>query len=159
MSNLETKKFDELPYEFVLSINNKIICQRFFNIKGLNENTTHFSNLKELADAVCGISNGEYGLPGIIPSLLKNKTYEYLWENYNPYVIQNQEDIKVQTEKNDEFQFEIKVKKRTIMKTAFSANYYPPRVRYAVDIKEIIPNIISEIKYYLLQDSSNKQVA
>lgn len=156
MNNLETKKFDELPYEFVLYINNKIICQRFFNIKGLDENETHFPNIKELADALCGINNGDFGLPGIIPSYLKNKTYEYLWDNYNPHVIQNQEDIKVQTEKNDYFQFEIKVKKRPIMKTGFSATYYPPRVRYAVDIKEIIPNIISEIKYYLMKDYSNK---
>jgi hypothetical protein len=156
MSNLETKKFDELPYEFVLYINGKIICQRFFNIKGLNENTRQFSNLKELADSLCGISNGKYGLPGIIPSFLKNKTYEYLWDNYNPHVVQTQEDIRVQPEKNDEFQFEIKVRKKTIMKTGFSGVYYPPRVRYAVDIKEIIPNIISEIKHYLSQDISNK---
>lgn len=159
MSNTEIKKFDELPYEFILFINNKIICQRFFNIKGLNENATSFNNLKELADALCGINNTEYGLPGIIPAFLKNKSYEYLWDNYNPHIAQNQEDIKTTQEKNDEFQFEIRVKKRTIMKTIFNANYYPPRVRYAVDIKEIIPNIISEIKSHLLEENTNKLMA
>jgi len=159
MSNLETKKFDELPYEFILYINGKIICQRYFNIKGFNENSLTNENIKNLADSLCGLNNGEYGLPGIIPAFLKNKTYEYLWDNYNPHVVQNQDDIKTYSEKNDSFQFDIKINKKLVMTTGFSANFYPPRVRYAVDIKEIIPNIISEIKTYLSQDSLNNVLA
>lgn len=150
----ETKKFDELPYEFVLYINNKIICQRYFNIKDFRKNEV---DIKEMMDSICGLNNGDFGLPGIIPNFLKEKTYEYLWSNYNPYIVQTQEDIKVQSDKNDEFQFEIKAHKKTLAKAAFSGRFYPPRVRYAVDIKEIIPEIISEIKYYLTKENSDKQ--
>jgi hypothetical protein len=33
----------------------------------------------------------------------------------------------------------------------FSGNLFPPKVRYSVDIKEIIPSIINEIRYSLAQ--------
>jgi hypothetical protein len=43
------------------------------------------------------------------------------------------------------------VDKVSVGKSEFSGNVFPPKVRYAVDIKGIIPSIINEICYFLSQ--------
>jgi hypothetical protein len=86
---------------------------------------------------------------GIIPAHLKNRAIEYLWKNYNPYYPQKEDAYKNIFEKEDTFHFEIKVDKATVAQSVFCGNFFPQQVRYQVDIKEIIPSIISEIKDYL----------
>ena len=145
------KKIEEQRFEFFFYINNKIICQRFFNIKEYNEKVLSSLELKELMDNITGLNTNGFVELGIIPNMLKNKTIEYLWENYNPYYIQTIEESKNNFDKIDVFQFEIRVDKKTVCKSQFSGNLFPPKVRYSVDIKEIIPSIITEIKDYFSQ--------
>jgi len=146
----DPKKIEEQRFEFVLYINDHIICQRYFHIKDFNEASTKSFEMKELMDSICGMNNGAFGHMGIIPHFLKEKSKEYLWNNYKPYHNQDQSSKNI-FEKPDNFQFEIKVDKKSVGKSTFTGNYFPPKVRYAVDIKEIIPTIISEIRYFLSQ--------
>jgi hypothetical protein len=147
-----TKKIEEQRFEFVLYINNNIICQRYFNIRDYNEDILNSYDLKELVDKITGFNNGNYGGLGIIPKYLQKKSMEYLWGNYNPYMVQNEETVKpVVSDKQDSFQFEIKVDKNSVIKSEFSGNFFPPKVRYAVDVREIIPSIMNEIRYYFSQ--------
>ena len=152
----EQRKFEEQPFEFILYINNKIICQRFFSIKDYNEESLNSFELKEMIDSICGINNGEFGELGILTNFLKEKSNDYLWNNYKPYSVSQSQEVRSAYEKADDFQFEIRVDKKTIVKTTFSGNFFPPKVRYAVDIREITPSIISEIRYYLSQETYNK---
>lgn len=146
-----TRKFEEQRFEFVLFINDHIICQRFFDIRNFNEDSVKSLELKDLMDNIIGVNNGDFGRLGIIPNFLKKKAQTYLWDNYNPYHIQKDETTKTSTDKIDNFQFEIKVDKKVVSKGMFSGNLFPPKVRYSVDIKEIIPSIINEIRYSLAQ--------
>lgn len=139
------KKIDEQRFEFVLYINKNIICQRYFSIKDFNEKVLKSLELKELMDYLVGTCNGQFGSLGIIPSHLKTKAIDYLWRNYNPYA-PKKDDVKTNSDKEDIFDFEIKVDKMTVAQSTFSGNLFPPQVRYQVDIKEIIPTIINEIK-------------
>jgi hypothetical protein len=145
------KKIEEQRFEFILYINNHIICQRYFSIRDYNESSINSLDLKELMDRVVGMSNDDYGTMGIIPSHLKKKAIEYLYKFYNPYNPPKEEPYKNIFEKEDIFDFEIRVDKMTVAKSTFSGNYFPPQIRYQVDIKELIPNIISEIKDTLTQ--------
>jgi hypothetical protein len=145
------RKFEDERFEFVLYINNHIICQRFFKIRDYNEDSTKSYEMKELMDNICGMNNGTFGSLGIIPEYLQKKSGEYLWSNYNPYYIQKDEVSKDIFEKEDNFQFEIKVDKVSVGKSQFSGNFFPPKVRYAVDVREIIPSIMSEIRYFMGQ--------
>lgn len=145
------KKIEEQRFEFVLYINGHIICQRYFNIPDYNEDSIKSLEMKELIDSISGINNGQWGDQGIIPKHLKKKTIDYLWDNYNPYSTQQDETYKSNSDKIDDFQFEIKVDKATVIKTQFSGNYFPPKVRYAVDIKVIIPSIIAQIRQFMSQ--------
>ena len=148
------KKIEEQPFEFILYINDKIICQRYFNVRDYNPDVIRSYEMKELLENIAGASFGSNSL-GIIPNHLKNKTVNYLWENFNPYVKQEQEEIKQNSDKVDNYQFEIKVDKVSVGKTQFSGNIFAPKVRYSVDIKELIPSIMSEIRHYFSQKKYN----
>lgn len=140
---------EELRYQFVLYINDNIICQRYFNIFDFNEESLDSIELKELMESICGLNNGNLGSLGIIPRYLQKRSLNYLWDNYNPYATQQDENVKNIFERKDNFQFEIKIDEKTVAKTEFSGNYFPPKIRYAVDVREIIPEIMSEIRTYL----------
>ena len=150
MSTIITKKIEEQRFEFVLYVNKNIICQRYFSIRDFNEKSLNSLELKELMDRIVGINNGDFGSMGIIPKILKRKAIDFLWKNYNPY--QPKEELpKNNFEKEDIFEFEIKVDKNVVAKSYFSANHFPQPIRYQVDIKEMIPTIIGDIKDTLSQ--------
>ncbi len=149
----EYNKNEELRYQFVLYINDNIICQRYFNIFDFNEDSLNSIELKELMESVAGMNNGDHGSLGIIPRYLQRKSLAYLWDNYNPYATQYDENNKNIFERKDNFQFEIKIDEKSVAKTEFSGNYFPPKIRYAVDVREIIPEIISEVRSFLSQKS------
>jgi hypothetical protein len=142
-------KTEDLRFQFVLYINDNIICQRYFNIFNFNEDSLKSLELKELMNAITGMNNGQYGSLGIIPRYLKKKSISYHWDTFNYYY--TQQDEKNAFDKIDNFQFEIKVDDVTVAKSEFSGNSFQPRIRYAVDVREIIPEIMTEIRQYLSQ--------
>jgi len=76
-----------------------------------------------------------------------------LYGHYNPYQPQNPEEIQRINiyENEDVFDVEIRVSDKIIAKKRFTGNVYPPKVRYSVNIKELIPEIISTIQETLSQ--------
>lgn len=145
------KKIEKQRFEFLLLINGNIICQRYFDIRNYNEDSIHSMEMKELVDTIAGTNNSEFGLMGIIPKFLQGKSREYLWGYYRPHTPQKTEDINRRDiyEKIDTFGFQIKVDDKVVGETAFSGNVFPPKVRYQVNIKEIIPEIIHQIRQSL----------
>jgi hypothetical protein len=147
--------FSNQKFEFVLRINNNIICQRYFSVDNYNKDVLKSSELKTLMDSVAGMNNGDFGSCGIIPKFLKDKSVDYLWDRFDPYSeVRREEDA---AEKNifkneDVFTFELKVDKNVVAKSTFSGNWFPTMVRYQVNIKPIIPNIIEEITEFLTRD-------
>lgn len=142
------KKIEEQRFEFTLYINDtKIICQRYFNIRDFDEKYNS-ADMKELLDNIVGMNTDDIGGLGIIPNRLKEKSVDYLWDNFNPYFVQ-ETSTNLGTDKEDVFQFEIKIDKIVVGKAQFPGTIFPPKVRYQVDIKDIIPQIMSEIRYYL----------
>jgi hypothetical protein len=145
------KKIEEQRFEFLFYINNHIICQRYFSIKDFNEESIYSLELKELMDRIVGLNNNSFGSMGMITDHFKKRAIDYLWKFYNPYNPPKEEPYKDIFEKEDIFDFEIKIDKEVVAQSTFSGNFFPPQVRYQVDIKELIPNIISEIKDTLSQ--------
>ena len=84
----------------------------------------------------------------------KTKPSEYLNQLIRQTELAQKEDEEAGKsifDKIDNFQFEIKIDKVSVAKSQFCGNYFPPKVRYAVDVREIIPSIMSEIRYSLSQ--------
>ena len=134
------KSYDNLPYEFLLSINNKPIVGRNFHIKGYNADSLRSIELKDVIDDATEVIKHQFKL----------KSEFYLWRYYNPYTVQTTEDLDDLRhdiyENEDLFTLQIKVKGRVVAQKIFSGNDFPPKVRYDVDIRAIIPEIISIIQ-------------
>lgn len=144
MNPIEKQRF-----EFVLYINGKIICQRYFPIWNFNENVRNSQELLTLLSHLGALTPNSMGE---IPRQLKRKSEDFLWGAYNRYYEQQPAEVNVgknNFEKEDKFTFEIKVDDEPIGTTSFSGNYFPQKVRYSVDIKDIIPSIIADIRYFL----------
>ena len=156
---MNKKMIEQQRFEFVLYINKQnkvaegkeppIICQRYFSIRDYNEEVINSLELKELMDDLIGINiDGQSGSMGLIPNFLKVKSREYMWSMFNTHYKQTEEDIQRRDiwAKEDDFTFEILVDKKIVVNGHFEGNYFPPKVRYQVNIKELIPTIISKIR-------------
>lgn len=144
--NTQGKKIEEQRFEFVFYVNRNIVCQRYFHIYDYNEDFTQSIELKEMLDNIGGMNNGQFGEQGLIPNYLKTKSLDYLWDNYNPYEVQNEESYKAPAKKGDVFKFEFRVDKRTVGEIQFDNEFFTLNPKINVDIREIIPAIISEIR-------------
>jgi len=157
------KEFKKERFEFLFKINGNIICQRYFPIigysgdeaeylKDFTPNPNHLFKSKELFLLTDSIRNK------FIKHMTK-KSVDYLWSTYNPYKEQTQEELdtkRVRREekslKKDFYTFEIKVDNKVISESIIPADAFPPGdkfnpgPRYNVDIKELIPLIMAEIR-------------
>lgn len=132
-------------FEFVLYINGNIICQRYFSIKNFNREVLNSLDMKWCVEDCVGI----------IEKDLKDKSVDYLYKQHNPYLTQTQEDVeatKRDLEKDDTYHFEIKIDDRVVGQKSFTGNIYPQRVRYSVDVRSLIPKIISNIQTTFSQE-------
>jgi hypothetical protein len=144
----KTKNWENCRFEFNLYINNKLICKRMFDVKNYSrENTKDIENVREMMGI---LTNTGYGRLGIIPQFFKDKCVDLQWSKHNPYQIYTKDDIqRGNSEIVDNFSLEICDNGRSIAKSVFSGNFFQTDVRYAVDIRKIIPEIVNEISYYL----------
>ena len=137
---MSKKNYENLPFEFYLRINGneRPIVGRNFNVKGYNPKSLRSLDIKYCIDEVVSMIEDQF----------RSKSEDYLYRYYNPYSTQNPEDIEVKDlfEEEDVFSFEIKVHGNVVAQKQFSGNWYPPKVRYDVDIRKLIPGIISKIQ-------------
>ena len=131
-------------FEFLLKINGNIICQRYFAVKNFNPKTVWSVLTIDCVEDCVDMIQGQ----------LKNKSLEYLWNQYNPYEKQTEDQINRTPiyDKEDIFDFEIRIDERVVAAKRFTGNVYPQRVRYSVDIRDLIPKIISRIQDTLGQE-------
>jgi len=146
------------PFEFVLRINTYIICQRYFNIKGYNPDCRESLEIKEMVDDITGVNQSKE--LGVIPEFFKVGGMDHTMnDNELPYYQQNRT-----YDKDDIFTFEIlrnnvnklrdktgdfnldDLQKQSIIKSMFDGNLFHPNVRYEIDIRSIIPEIIHIIQ-------------
>ena len=147
--NKKTNFWDNFRFEFNLYINDNIICQRMFNVKHYNKDVLNSLELNEMMKELTGTSIDGLGRMGIIPTHFKTLCQAVSWRQYNPYRIKEVRDDVNIFNNEDLFTFEIKVDKKVIAKSQFSGNWFQTDVRYAVNIRDIIPQIISEIEHYM----------
>ena len=123
------KKIEEKEkFEFLLSIKDNIICQRFFTVKNHNPDTIYSVGLYECVKYI----------KDIIDKKLILKTIDIIDEFFK-------EDMSKLQEESGYFTITIKKGNRMIMERIFSAELYPPKVRFSVDIRPQISYILREL--------------
>lgn len=125
---------DITKFEFLLTLDGNIVCQRYFNVKGHNPQARRSMDLHYY---VQNISEE-------ISEDLKIKTSDYLCENQNYFL--NLESVEDSEEnKKEEFLIEIKLNEDVFIQRIFPAYYFHPKVRYTVDIRPKLKRILSDL--------------
>ena len=123
------KKIEEKEkFEFLLSINDNIICQRYFTVRNHNPQTIKSVDLYEIV----------LYIKEVISKKLILKTIDVIDEFFK-------EDMSKLQEESENFTITIKKGNQVIMERIFSADLYPPRVRYSVDVRPQISFILREL--------------
>lgn len=155
---MSRKKDIVKPFEFSLKINDNIICQRYFIVKNYNDDSRESLEIKEMMDDIMGMN--QHIQLGLIPEFFK---YLCLRNSDKPYYSQNnhltnKEDIfKLEVSKNNvnqirnedgDFNFD-DLQKEVMVIGMFDGTVFHPNVRYEINIRGIIPDIIRTIQKHL----------
>ena len=123
MERKENQKF-----EFLLTLNNNIICQRYFNVRNFNHKSIRSLDLYYTIDDTVNT----------IIDTLKEKTTDIITEFFT-------EEVSKSTQEKEYFTITIKIENTNIIQYIFPADLYPPRVKYSVDIRPQISYFLREI--------------
>ena len=118
--------------EFLMMVNENIIVQRFFNVKDFNPKSKNSVELYEL------IKDFKYDLE----RQLKMKTATYMLDNMYE-IINNPAILETSYIDGPEY-FNIFIKQNdvTICHRQIDAKIYPPKIRYTVDVRPHLKNLL-----------------
>jgi hypothetical protein len=138
---------DVTKVEFLITLNNNFVVQRFFNVKGYEERAEKSVDLYEYV---------KY-LSESLQTKLRNKCMVYMLDNR----YQIEEDPSVLETSNTDgpeiFNIILKVGNKTICHRIIDAKLYPPKVRYTLDIRPDIKNILRELTDILSEKNLSYQ--
>ena len=106
---MEERKITKL--EFLLSLEDHIVCQRFFNVKGFKPSNLRSLDLYELIEEIQS---------DVQQSFIKMKAMDYLMDNYNRYthtVNLSEQDRNPQVKEN--FNIYLKMNNEVVMHRIF----------------------------------------
>jgi len=142
--SVEKKEFnkDQRKFEFTVYLNENIIVQRFFSVIGYNRKAINSMNFKYSVDYCMKT----------IQNHLKNKSLDYMIEN-SRYFYEN--PMFDQNNINDVIKLVIKVDNREIAYREWDARVYPSKIRYTIDVRQHIYDMITSIQKCLSEKNEN----
>lgn len=130
------KTKNDYQFDFTLFINDKIICQRYFNDNKLKKNEVDFDQAIKIITVTTDL----------IKDLLKCQSIELLWKNYDSF---NPKTLFHKETKSDLFKITISYNSKLLVSSCIDGNIYQPKIKYSVDIRPIIPIIMENIRFCL----------
>jgi len=126
---------DSVKLEFLMMVNDNIIVQRFFNVREFNSEAKNSLELYELLRE----------FKQDIQSQLSLKTVTYMTDNMYE-IINNPAILETSYIDGPEY-FNIFIKQNdvTICHRQVDAKIYPPKVRYTVDVRPHLKNLLMEL--------------
>ena len=124
---------DVTKVEFLLTCNDNIVVQRFFNVKGFNKNAHKSEDFYDHMNMICNELQYDLKMRSVV-YMLDNK-YEI---SENPAILNTSI-----TDGDENFNLYIKVGDLTICHRRFDAKVYPPKVRYTVDLRPKLKGILN----------------
>jgi hypothetical protein len=121
-------------FEFLLTLEGHIICQRFFNVRDHNPRAKKSLDVHYYVKNICEEISED----------LKIKSSNYLCENQN-FFLSSENVEETNTSSNEHFLLEIKQGDDVFIQRIFPAYYYHPKVRYTVDIRPKLKRILSDL--------------
>jgi len=121
--------------EFLLTLNDNIVVQRFFNVRGFNPKAKNSLELYEFMKS----------LKEELQYYLKMKTVIYMMDNRSS--IESDPSIMNTsfTDGPEVFNLFVKVGEQTICHRIFDGKLFPPKVRYTVDVRPFLKDVLREL--------------
>ena len=126
---------DTTKMEFLMTLNNNIIVQRFYNVKGYNPKARRSLEVSNLLRIV-----GE-----IVENNLKIKSLVYMVDNQDQIMIDPKILETSNTDAPEYFNIYVRIGDETICHRIVDAKLYPPKVRYTVDLRPKLKSIMAEL--------------
>jgi hypothetical protein len=129
------KDQDSTKMEFLLTLNDNIVVQRFFNVRGYNPKARKSIELYEFI----------LSLRDELQYVLKMKTVVYMIDNKDSIVNDPSIMSTSYTDEPEIFNIYVKVGDMTICHRVFDGKLYPPKVRYTVDVRPFLKEVLREL--------------
>ena len=121
-------------FEFMLSLEGHIVCQRFFNVRDHVDQSRRSMDLHYYVKNICEDFMED----------LKIKSSNYLCENQN-YILHSEVVDEMAISEKEHFLLEIKLGEDVFIQRLFPAYLYHPKARYTVDIRPRLKRILSDL--------------
>jgi len=129
------KEQDITKMEFLLTLNDNIIVQRFFNVRGYNPKAKNSVDLYEYIKS----------LKEDLQYYLKMKTVVYMMDNVDSIMADPNIMETSFTEGPEIFNIFVKVGEQTICHRIFDGKMFPPKVRYTVDVRPFLKDVLRDL--------------
>jgi len=118
--------------EFLLTLNDRIVVQRFYNVRDYNPRVKNSYDIYEYVRWV----------KDLLEQDLKMRTVNYMIDN-KEQILEDDSVLKTSmTDGPENFNIYIKTNDETICHRQFNAKIYPPKVRYTVDVRPHLKEIL-----------------
>ena len=129
------KEMDSTKMEFLLTLNDNIVVQRFFNVRNYNPKAKNSLDLYEFMKS----------LSEELHYYLKMKTVVYMMDNRDSI----EHDASIMntsfTDGPEVFNLFVRVGEQTICHRVFDGKLFPPKVRYTVDVRPFLKDVLREL--------------
>ena len=129
------KEQESTKMEFLLTLNENIVVQRFFNVKGYVPKAKNSLELYEFIKS----------LKDELQYYLKMKTVVYMLDNKDAII---EDPAIMETSFTDEpeyFNIYVKLGDTTLCHRQFDGKMFPPKVRYTVDVRPFLKEVLREL--------------
>jgi hypothetical protein len=129
------KEVDVIKMEFLITLNNNIVIQRYFNVRGYNPTARASMELYHYLRYF--VENFAYDQKMRSVSYLMDNEYEIAED---PSILETSN-----TDGPETFNFYIKVGEQTICHRVLDAKVFPPKIRYTVDIRQQVKTVLKDL--------------
>lgn len=137
------KQTEVTKVEFLLTLNENIIVQRFLNVKNINPNVRKsfelYESVKYFAEELSWF--------------LKNKAVQYMTENQSSIMLDPDLMNTSSTDDPEYFNIYIKIADQLTSHRIIDGKLYPPKVRYTVDVRPFIKDYLKELTNVLVSEN------
>ena len=126
---------DVTKMEFLLTLNDNIVVQRYFNVKNYNPSARNSYTMVELMNQI----------KEQIHEDLKAKSCYFLLDNYHQILMDPSVLSTSNTDDPESFNIYLKLGDLTICHSGWDAKIYPPKIRYTVDVRPHLKSVLSHL--------------
>jgi hypothetical protein len=132
---MKENNLDVTKMEFLLTLNDNIVVQRYYNVKNYNEQAKNSYSMVQLMSS----------FKEDIHQDLKAKSCYFLLDNSEQIMLDPQVLSTSNTDGPENFNMYLKVGDMTICHLGWDAKIYPPKIRYTVDVRPHLKTILKRL--------------